>query len=83
MNNVFFMLHGMPLSNWCKKWNLEPFNGKCNICENTVVVNIPFVYKRMVGLASECMCGNKNLPFEFIEKPSNDRISINDLCKGR
>lgn len=83
MNSKFFFLYEISLDQWCLKWGLDPFIGKCNKCESVIQVNIPFVYKNMKGLGSKCSCGNNFTPFEYTESYTESEDSIFSICHSK
>ena len=70
MSNLGFpylIIHGANLLDWCERFDLEPFEAPCFICQQPLRVEIPFVTKDRRGLLSNvCPCGNKEIPFSYI-----------------
>jgi hypothetical protein len=64
----YLTVHNVDLDQWCEKWELEPFTGKCRDCGSELPVNIPYVAQDRRGLCAEpCACGNKSVPFTYID----------------
>jgi hypothetical protein len=64
----YLVVHNVDLNQWCKKYDLVPFTRNCRKCGDELKVNVPFIAQDRRGLCAEpCSCGNKSVPFTYID----------------
>jgi hypothetical protein len=71
--NMLFVLDNilrLPMEDldlWCERYEVTPFDGVCDRCQEVVKVCIPFACGNFRGLVSDaCLCGNNKLPFTYV-----------------
>lgn len=64
----YLLVYNVSLEEWCERYDLKPFTGECKKCGRVQSVSKPFIAQARRGLCAEtCACGNKVLPFTFID----------------
>lgn len=68
------VIHNTDLDEWCKKYDLEVYTGKCMKCDGPMEVNVPFVGEDGIrGMRADvCKCGNTCTPFTMISPALNE-----------
>jgi hypothetical protein len=77
------LVHNVNLSEWCERYELEPYVTDCLDCGRDMHVNIPFATKNCRGIiAAPCECGSSCVVCQYISLDYGPN-SLNSIAFGR